>query len=600
MKKIIGMMPCLLLIVLLISQSAFAMSPSASDLVITIKNAGGDVGSIVKVPICINGAYKYPVNSIDMKLIYNLDALELISIDPGEIVTNPSSCFSFSTFKNYDSCQISILFKDESNGKSPIIESGIFANLNFKIKKLGKSWVNLDNLLIMSNTKSSPLSYGFYSYIFGTGLVEGTVDGKSVEENVYIEPGSIKVDKSALTDVSVTMPYKCSSLANVKNGTSALSKGTDYTVSGNTAVIKKSYLDYYFTKFPEQNLYLNFEFIYGNNAILCIYTGEYSSPSISSSDITYDIASGEDIALNIELNGNYICSIVNSLETLIPRIDYTYSPSDKTLIIKKGYLNSYFSKNFKEASIAINFYGGSFIRLSVNPVDSRLFKNRLKETSANFEAGSEVDLLILKNPPYKAVECISCEVSKGNVMEFKKGDSFIDNKYGTTTIKAAALNMLPEGNHTLIFHFVDGNTADFNLTIIKWKGITVTVGSVKSDTDNMATIPVSIKGITTPINSLNFQLCYDKKAADIVAVTPGDAVPSFNFAYNINDGSIAFATSETAQKSGQISKDGIFANIKIKLKPGFSGTFISHAKDFGFVDADLFTIPVLFIDGAVS
>lgn len=242
MKKIIGMMPCLLLIVLLISQSAFAISTSESDLVITINDAGGDVGSIVKVPICISGVYEYPINSIDMKLIYNLDALELISIDSGEIVTNHSSCFSFSTFKNYDSCQISILFKDESNGKSPISESGIFANLNFKIKKLGKSWVNLDNLLVMSKTKSSPLSYALDSYKWGTGLVEGTVDGKSVEEDVYIEPGSVKVDKSSLADVSVTMPYKCNSLANVKNGTSALSKGTDYTVSGNTAVILRSLL----------------------------------------------------------------------------------------------------------------------------------------------------------------------------------------------------------------------------------------------------------------------------------------------------------------------------------------------------------------------
>ncbi|HEX9061443.1 MAG TPA: X2-like carbohydrate binding domain-containing protein, partial [Clostridia bacterium] len=146
-----------------------------------------------------------------------------------------------------------------------------------------------------------------------------------------------------------------------------LVRGTDFEISGDKVTIKKGYQTYYFSKFPEQNLNIIFRFSNGYDSILSIYPGVSPHSSITPSSIDYKVDSKIDVAVKAALNGNYFSSIKNGTSELVPRVDYTYSVTDNTLIIRKSYLSYYFSKFKKTLVLQINFTGGKPQTLSIVP-----------------------------------------------------------------------------------------------------------------------------------------------------------------------------------------------------------------------------------------
>ncbi|HEX9059642.1 MAG TPA: X2-like carbohydrate binding domain-containing protein, partial [Clostridia bacterium] len=527
MRKVVSILVSLMLLVSIVSQSAFATTPTMFG--ITVGNVEGSVGSTVKVPVSFLNGAALAVNNVDFKLAYDPNVLELISIDPGEIASNPTVNFS----SYISSGKASLLFVDETGGKEPISKSGVFANLNFKIITATKSLITFYSLGALNQMQLSKSS--------GFSLIEGSVAGTEVSTQNSVTPGNVKVDKAALTDVSVAVAPE-SNFADIQNGSISLIKDTDYTVSGSNVVIKKSYLNYYFTKFPEQNLNLDVVFKSGNNAKLCIYSGTSSLPSISPSTITYNVESNEDIAVKTELNGNYISSVTAGEKvSLLPRIDYTYSTTNNTTIIRKGFLQSYFNTNRSQAKLVINFTGGSNVTLTVNPLYPQQPHNELSPASATFEAGKASDIVVTKIPGGTNFVGITYKVQ-----------TLTDGKDYTVsgdkvTLKASFLNTLPVGDSALVFVSTPGNKVNFNITVTKPQvttnaGITVTVGSAKVDADNIAVVPVSFSNITTPINNIDFKLSYDEKAFSTVTLTSGEIVPNtaVNFTCLASNGRISF------------------------------------------------------------
>ncbi|HEX9063101.1 MAG TPA: cohesin domain-containing protein, partial [Clostridia bacterium] len=374
-------------------------------------------------------------------------------------------------------------------------------------------------------------------------------------------------------------------------------KDTDYTVSGSVAVIKKSYLNYYFSKFPEQNLNLNFVFNTGKSAKLCIYTGTSPMPLISSSNFTYNVAAGEDVAIQTELNGNYISSItVGDNVSLLPRIDYTYSPTDKTIIIRKGFLQYYLSRSLSTAKFTVNFTGGSSVPFTVSPLIPQQPHNELSTASATFAAGTASDIVVAKTPggtTFKGITYNSKQLTDGKDYTVS-GDKI--------TLKATFLNTLPEGTSTLAFGIQQGNSVNFNVTVTKPQttsaGVTVTIGNANLASDNTATIPISIKGVYTSINNFDFKLSYDEKAVDSVTVEAGDIIPcKGDLLSNGLNGLIVLAFEDITQGSRPITKDGMFANIKIKMKPGYTDAQVKLSEEGACCDTDMNYIPVKFFYG---
>lgn len=125
----------------------------------------------------------------------------------------------------------------------------------------------------------------------------------------------------------------------LENGSGTLVRDTDFTFKDNILTIKKSYLSYYFTKFPEQNLHLNVLFENGDASDLTFYIGKTFDTLIYPDNVYFCPENiDRDVRFKTYLRGNYISSIKNGNRKLVPRIDYTYSPTSKEIIIRSGYI----------------------------------------------------------------------------------------------------------------------------------------------------------------------------------------------------------------------------------------------------------------------
>ncbi len=141
-------------------------------------------------------------------------------------------------------------------------------------------------------------------------------------------------------DIAVSMTLNGNTLSSIKNGGTALTAGTDYTVSGNTATINKSYLE----QQTAGTTTLTFDFSAGADQTLVITisdsTPAFNDSSISPTTVSFDKYSGsanyQDIAISMTLNGNTLSSIKNGVTDLTQGTDYTISSS--TVTINKSYL----------------------------------------------------------------------------------------------------------------------------------------------------------------------------------------------------------------------------------------------------------------------
>ncbi len=102
------------------------------------------------------------------------------------------------------------------------------------------------------------------------GIINAILEGMNtvIPPDSTISPTETTFDKSTSgqADIAVTMTLKGNTLGAIKNGTAALKAGTDYTVSGSTATILKSYL----AKQPIGLTTLAFNFSAGKDAVMTV------------------------------------------------------------------------------------------------------------------------------------------------------------------------------------------------------------------------------------------------------------------------------------------------------------------------------------------
>jgi hypothetical protein len=91
-------------------------------------------------------------------------------------------------------------------------------------------------------------------------------DGDPSPANSMITPTSATISKRKPADITVTMALNGNTLLGIKNGTSSLVQGTDYTVSGNTVTVSKTYLG----NRPLGSTSLTFDFSAGIDPVLTV------------------------------------------------------------------------------------------------------------------------------------------------------------------------------------------------------------------------------------------------------------------------------------------------------------------------------------------
>ncbi|ACL75107.1 cohesin domain-containing protein [Ruminiclostridium cellulolyticum] len=189
----------------------------------------------------------------------------------------------------------------------------------------------------------------------------------------------------------------------------------------------------------------------------------------------------------------------------------------------------------------------------------------INPTSISAKAGSFADTKITLTPNGNTFNGIS-ELQSS---QYTKGTNEV-------TLLASYLNTLPENTtKTLTFDFGVG-TKNPKLTItvlpkdIPGDSLKVTVGTANGKPGDTVTVPVTFADVAKMKNvgTCNFYLGYDASLLEVVSVDAGPIVKNaaVNFSSSASNGTISFLFLDNTITDELITADGVFANIKFKLK----------------------------------
>ncbi len=132
MKKSLFLLLSIILSVslILVPVKTFAAN---SNYVVTgkIGTVSGKQGATITVPVSFDAVPASGINNCDFNVGYDASKLEVISVNAGEIVTNPAVNFTKSLST---AGKLVLLFGDNTQGSQSITKTGVFANITFKIK----------------------------------------------------------------------------------------------------------------------------------------------------------------------------------------------------------------------------------------------------------------------------------------------------------------------------------------------------------------------------------------------------------------------------------------------------------------------------------
>ncbi|MCC3378052.1 glycosyl hydrolase [Paenibacillus farraposensis] len=181
-----------------------------------------------------------------------------------------------------------------------------------------------------------------------------------------ITPTNVEFDKYSpnQSDKAITVNFNDNTLTALRAGANALTVTKDYTLSGNTLLLKKEFL----AGLPVGEHSIVFDFNQGQDSVLKVKIVD-STPgaAITPVNVTYDKAKnlGQDIPVSLTLNGNQLASIKSGNYTLKSGQDYTESSA--AVILSKSYLATL---PLGQNAITFHFSGGKDAVLTVNVVDS--------------------------------------------------------------------------------------------------------------------------------------------------------------------------------------------------------------------------------------
>lgn len=233
-------------------------------------------------------------------------------------------------------------------------------NTNFWDSTNDYSFADLNGVTSGATVKTS------YIPVYDAGVLVYGLEPGNAATNSKITPTTASFDKytSNQADVLVTTTLNGNVFHGIKNGTTALVAGTDYTVSGNVVTILKSYL----ANQSAGTTKLTFDFSQGVDPVLTItVTDTTPSASISPTTAEFDkvLSNQSDIEIALALNGHSLLGIKNGTSTLIPDVDYTVAGNNVTIL--KSYLEN---QAVGKVNLVFDFNAGNDATLTITIKDS--------------------------------------------------------------------------------------------------------------------------------------------------------------------------------------------------------------------------------------
>ncbi|WP_040950038.1 X2-like carbohydrate binding domain-containing protein [Gorillibacterium massiliense] len=243
-------------------------------------------------------------------------------------------------------------------------------------------------------------------------LAVTVVDTTTTTSNSTITPTTATFDKNTANqaNIAVTMTLNGNTLSGIKNGTASLVSGTDYTLSGTTVTINKSYL----ATLAVGTVNLTFDFSAGTDPALAVTvvdtTTTTSNSTITPTTATFDkkTANQANIAVTMTLNGNTLSGIKNGTASLVSGTDYTVSGT--TVTINKSYLATL---AVGTVNLTFDFSAGTDPVLAVTVVDTTTTTTgSIKVQMYNGNTTASINTL---NPRYKLTNTGTTAISLADV-----------------------------------------------------------------------------------------------------------------------------------------------------------------------------------------
>lgn len=331
-------------------------------------------------------------------------------------------------------------------------------------------WSNLNDYSFteLSGVTSGSVKQTSYIPVYDNGnLVYG--NEPIPVNNSGITPTTAAFDKnvSKQADIGVTMTLNGNTLSAIKNGTTALTAGTDYTVSGNSVTILKSYL----AKQSVGSINLTFDFSAGTDPVLAVTVSDTTPGGVinpTTAAFDKNVSKQADITVTMTLNGNTLSAIRNGTAALSAGIDYTVS--DNTVTILKGYL---VNQPVGTVNLTFDFSSGTDPVLAVTVSDSTPGA-AISPTTATFD----------KNVSNQADIAVTIALN-GNTL------SAIQN--GTSALTAGTDYTVSENTVTILKNYLAGQPV----------GTARLTFDVSSGTDPVLTI--TITDSSAPVGNLSLQ-----------------------------------------------------------------------------------------------
>lgn len=575
-------------------------TPVETGLDVSIGTAEGKTGETVTVPVYFKDVAKAGnVRTSVFFIDYNYNLLEVVSIDAGPILP--------ATVNNVGRVIDNGVISMNSYDGTLITEDGVFANITFKLKtpfaqkvttpisfSLAPSFVIYDQHM----NEIEPVSRK-------TGSV--TIDNSTnIQKAIY--PTSAWSDTRIQDDLVVTiMPN-----ADTFKGIAGLIKDKDYTISGNTVTILRSYL----STLNSSTKTFTFDLGETNNPVLTL--NFYTSPYIEDFKLLAGTAAGEvgDIVkVPIYLSGVFKYGSISYAEFCMKYDTDLLEPIsvEAGSLIKNANANLSSVINSLNGTIGFVFFDstlgneqiwgdGVFAYINfklkspiATPIKTLLtFKDdecfgdqNLKQITSRLEYGSiTINAKILKDPKIDITNIIFDKHNPTNlkVTLIPNGNTFKGitgltegTDYtvlgNTVTILMNYLNSLERGTKTLTIDFGVTNSPVLNVKIIDTRvdsALTVTVGTTSGKAGDTIIVPVTFSNVAKVgnVGTCNFYLSYDVNELEAESVLAGDIVwnAQVNFFTKISNGKISFVFLDNTLGDELITRDGVFANIKFRVK----------------------------------